>query len=332
MITSEDCKNFIVDLYNNKQISTDIKEWKRINKYKEDGIWIRNFSHDIIGIVTICEENGELFVKAHPDVISFSEPDLNQIQSIIREDNTILLKSFIKSGLNVDTQLTDELPLIIHSIKYHAIDCFNLLLENNAEVNCSYLPSYHSPIHYILNMKLNFDNYLLPLLNQEQFNITSDSNDEPPLSVLFFNLDPKCYSQENFNTLVNHFINKGFEKELLSTFETNHHPFSCQYRISNYQQKGINNEHPLLKYLIINEYFDTAKEYINTLKVNPTDIFINNQNIKAYFTPLTNDLINQNYSEESKSRFYKLQQFLNEIQQMQPKKVSNSPLLKKKKF
>lgn len=62
-ITSEDCKDFLVEFFNNKNIETHAKDWKRTSKYKENGVWHRNFLHDKAGEVIIIENQGSLSIK-----------------------------------------------------------------------------------------------------------------------------------------------------------------------------------------------------------------------------------------------------------------------------
>lgn len=55
-INTEDCKKFLVKQYN----QTVISEWKRLSKYKIDGINHRDFNHPLVGTVTVKEVNGNL--------------------------------------------------------------------------------------------------------------------------------------------------------------------------------------------------------------------------------------------------------------------------------
>ena len=68
-ITTEDCKNYLINYYEKKEIITQESEWKRVKKYKnEDGLWVRDFEHKIIGMIHLIENNGQLMVVENPNV------------------------------------------------------------------------------------------------------------------------------------------------------------------------------------------------------------------------------------------------------------------------
>jgi hypothetical protein len=59
-ITTEDCKDFLIHHFMNKGVETNEKDWKRTSKYKQGDIWIRDFSHQALGVVSLGENNGSL--------------------------------------------------------------------------------------------------------------------------------------------------------------------------------------------------------------------------------------------------------------------------------
>lgn len=62
-ITTEDCKNFIVDHFNNQGMETKANEWKRTSKYKENTLWVRDFSHETLGVISLIEKNEVLKIN-----------------------------------------------------------------------------------------------------------------------------------------------------------------------------------------------------------------------------------------------------------------------------
>lgn len=62
-ITTEDCKNFLKNHFLKLKVSTELSDWKRTKKFKnEDGLWCRDFSHPVLGTKTILENNGILSI------------------------------------------------------------------------------------------------------------------------------------------------------------------------------------------------------------------------------------------------------------------------------
>lgn len=59
-ITTENCKEFLIQHFINKGVETKDKDWKRTSKYKQDDVWIREFSHPSLGVVSLGETNGSL--------------------------------------------------------------------------------------------------------------------------------------------------------------------------------------------------------------------------------------------------------------------------------
>lgn len=64
-ITTEDCKEFLIQHFNQIQISTTDKEWKRVSKYKKDGLPYRDFSHPTLGTVVVIENGSSLRVEVN---------------------------------------------------------------------------------------------------------------------------------------------------------------------------------------------------------------------------------------------------------------------------
>lgn len=57
-ITTEDCKKVLCEIYDTK-----VSNWKRVKKYKLDGIWYRDFENEIDGYnATLKEKNGQLYL------------------------------------------------------------------------------------------------------------------------------------------------------------------------------------------------------------------------------------------------------------------------------
>lgn len=69
-VTTADCKKFLENLYPNKT------DWKRLSKYKENGVWYRDFYQPSIGKVTLKGENSiEFFQLVEP--LSFAAEDMD---------------------------------------------------------------------------------------------------------------------------------------------------------------------------------------------------------------------------------------------------------------
>lgn len=91
-ITTEDCKSFLVSHFDTLNITTTTKDWKRVSKYKENNIWIRDFSHPSIGNISLQEID---------DIISIYSPTINNsyelttFSDIYIEKAKELLKKFL---------------------------------------------------------------------------------------------------------------------------------------------------------------------------------------------------------------------------------------------
>lgn len=73
-ITTEDCKQFILENCTKENMITHIDDWKRIKKYKnEEGLVERQFQHPQHGILTLVEKNGAL------EVVNSEEKDNKHI-------------------------------------------------------------------------------------------------------------------------------------------------------------------------------------------------------------------------------------------------------------
>jgi hypothetical protein len=59
-ITTEDCKAFLIHHFMTKGFDTNYTDWKRTSKYKQDDVWIREFSHPALGVISLEEKSGSL--------------------------------------------------------------------------------------------------------------------------------------------------------------------------------------------------------------------------------------------------------------------------------
>lgn len=95
--TTDDCKKYLVQTFNDKDTKTLDKDWKRTKKYKDDnGLWIRDFNHPVIGDISLFEdENGILSINGTSVVNS-----LNNKQDLISKffDLTIFSDIQIKEA------------------------------------------------------------------------------------------------------------------------------------------------------------------------------------------------------------------------------------------
>lgn len=67
-ISTEDCKDFLVTHFMKLGLTTSGKDWKRAAKYKEDGVWVRDFEHSSTAVkVSIIENNNSLSIKNEND-------------------------------------------------------------------------------------------------------------------------------------------------------------------------------------------------------------------------------------------------------------------------
>lgn len=93
-ITTEQCKEFLIEHFSNQNINTQEKEWKRLSKYKDktDSNIVREFSHPNLGVVLLKEINNDL------QIIDSANKNIN--------DSTSKPVKTVKSSKNTFTQKT----------------------------------------------------------------------------------------------------------------------------------------------------------------------------------------------------------------------------------
>lgn len=93
-ITTEHCKEFIVNHFNNNGINTSIKDWKRTSKYKQDDLLLRDFFHTTLGLITLVEKNDLLEIldgqkqqeNNEPSYFKkFSKEEINGAKKIVKK-------------------------------------------------------------------------------------------------------------------------------------------------------------------------------------------------------------------------------------------------------
>ncbi len=95
-ITTNDCKDFLIKIYP----ETNIKLWKRINKYKdENGFVCREFNNPSVGDVILIENNETLQIK---------QSEIIKNDPITINDNTIIVKSFSKKDITDAKRLVSK--------------------------------------------------------------------------------------------------------------------------------------------------------------------------------------------------------------------------------
>ena len=67
-ITTEDCKDFLINHFKKQGLETIAKEWKRASKYKEGELIQRDFSHPTVGIVVVTEDKNGLYINGSNSV------------------------------------------------------------------------------------------------------------------------------------------------------------------------------------------------------------------------------------------------------------------------
>jgi len=84
-ITTENCKNYLVQYYIDRGAVTQEKDWKRTKKYKnDDGLWVRDFNHPGLGNVSLLEDN--------KNNLSFINSIENTKELISRPNNNVIKK------------------------------------------------------------------------------------------------------------------------------------------------------------------------------------------------------------------------------------------------
>lgn len=360
-MTTIQAKEFLISHYNKENTSTLLNDWKKEQQLKMENITYRSFSHTTLGMVYVTEENNN-FSITNENNLKFLTLDDSEIIQLLK--NPSLLEKAINNGLNIDHTFENGQSLLSYCIENcneNLIQSAHILLDNEINLDFSHLISYKNPLFLSLQKKQNLELFILPILTNENFELLNDSYGESNISIIYSAINRfVTYSKDDFNLITDLFLEKGYEKNILKEFETQH-GYSTDYLINFYQQNPnqINSEHPHLVYLIKNEKLSSATKYYTQLNINPTTIKIDNQSISSFFVNVNNDLLNtiehlktnssfsanfnfggafESYDIENevesddKKRFYSIQSFLNEIKKYEPKKQSNSPLLKKKRF
>lgn len=356
-MTTIEAKNFLISHYNEENNLTFSTEWKKEKQIVKNDIICRVFTHKNIGTVYIEEKNGMFSILPEKD-ISFLTIDDDELKLLLQNPNELI--SAIKNGLNIDYTFSSGQSLLSYCIENcneQLIKSAHILIECEVNLDFSHLISYKNPIFISLQKKQPLDIFVLPILKNENFNILNDSYGESNLSLIYSAINRfDAYKVEDFNLITELLIEQGYEKNILKEFETQY-GYSTNYLINFYKKNPneINPEHPHLIHLIRNEKLISATKYYTQLNVNPSLIKIDGQSISSYFVNINNELINSienlkfnsfsggfsfmaNYDIEGEvetdntKRFYAIQSFLSDVKKHEPKKQSNSPLLKKKKF
>lgn len=93
-ITTEICKDFLVSHYKNIGIDTKESNWKRVSKYKINDDWIRQFSNEKLGVVSLIEKNDKLEFFENESFIeiekksyfkTFSKEEIKTVKSLIKK-------------------------------------------------------------------------------------------------------------------------------------------------------------------------------------------------------------------------------------------------------
>lgn len=113
--TTEQCKVFLVHYFSEQTPAIDTleKEWKRTKKYKnEQGLWLRDFTHPVVGSVTLVENTHGLSVQ----------PELTKQSSNTYKNNYIdwlvFNKKAQKEALNIVQYYAEELDVDKDSAKF----------------------------------------------------------------------------------------------------------------------------------------------------------------------------------------------------------------------
>lgn len=104
--TTADCKKILIETYPN----TQIRDWKRVSKYKDNQIVCRNFEHPTQGTVIISEIKGELVISGvqekvtNPDKI-FYRKTFNEQE--IKDAKALLTNYFVTTNCGIDPTCLD---------------------------------------------------------------------------------------------------------------------------------------------------------------------------------------------------------------------------------
>lgn len=325
-ITSQDCKDYIVQKMSDDGFSTQSHEWKRVKKFKLKDSWIRIFKHPVRGEILIeeCQEQLSIVQDKKEEVFSSSH-----LAEVLSKNQAQYLNNLISLGLNLDSEI-QGLPLLSYCIIHKLDKCFDLLMEQGANFMA---PDYLEQAHPVaFAAKSPYIHFLRSMIKHPQFDLLHPQNGDS-LSALIFNGLNKRNQPEEFDEILKLFNMVTFKEVLLPTFETMIGKLTTQTVIEYYKNNPTDMpaEHPLFVHLFKNEKFDLATQYYQTLNINPHEIKINQAPLKQFFNSLNNTYAN-NHSDNLKPRFYAIQAFFTSIQHLEIKKPSNNPLLKKKKF
>lgn len=109
--TTEQCKAFLIQYFLEQQpaIQTQEKEWKRTKKYKnEQGAWLRDFIHPVIGALTLLESEQGL------SVVSDMSKDVTQVTNSNSNTKQQLDKTKLIDWLVFDKKAQKEASKIIN--------------------------------------------------------------------------------------------------------------------------------------------------------------------------------------------------------------------------
>lgn len=169
-ITTDDCKKYLIEEYKKKGAITQEKNWKRTKKYKrEDGLWIRDFSHDAIGNVSLVEDaNGLLSIMDLSNIKSTSQiKNKSQVEKSF--DLTVFSKNEIKNAWSVYKKYYDACDEEEDASEDPGSDEFVLKYDNSIRSIPGILSWYVSPEAYenyeLENKKITWD------FNMKGFNV-----------------------------------------------------------------------------------------------------------------------------------------------------------------
>lgn len=124
-ITTDDCKNFLVEYFDNNGHKTLAKEWKRASKYKDGDVVKRNFEHPVLGLIVVDEKSGSLSIGDKSiQVNTSSVSSKGTVTKYIQRDFTeqekeaaaALIKAYIKREDSDDDE--DQIDKLIKTQKW----------------------------------------------------------------------------------------------------------------------------------------------------------------------------------------------------------------------
>ena len=108
-ITTDDCKNFLISHFKKQGTETTAKEWKRTSKYKQDNLVLRDFSHPVIGIIVVTEDNNSLSINTSNSIkISNSEYIQKDFTSEEKKQAKKLLEKYISCDEDNENLMKSE--------------------------------------------------------------------------------------------------------------------------------------------------------------------------------------------------------------------------------